>query len=246
MSLATERLVQDSLPLLPSTVQGVGHQDQSIVDVRLAEVLEPFLARSAMNLPDTGKVVASSLRERLHSHSYMSHRQRLVASLGGPKALARLYVSYARLHLPSLASNRSPLAFPYGQLTSPFVSGGQGVQHPAGNLRRRLSPNATSRRRVEHRASPRSPLQAQKEAPLRPPRVRGRPTRPPWLNRAAWRRLTMQQCRRLRGSRPFPTLWCRLITPRLASLGHSTFSARPACWTTTLRHKSAQASGRKR
>lgn len=144
VSLATERLVQDSLPLLPSTVQGVGHQDQSIVDVRLAEVLEPFLARSAMNLPDTGKVVASSLRERLHSHSYMSHRQRLVASLGGPKALARLYVSYARLHLPSLASNRSPLAFPYGQLTSPFVSGGQGVQHPAGNLRRRLSPNATS------------------------------------------------------------------------------------------------------
>lgn len=144
VSLATERLVQDFLPLLPSTSHGATHQDQSALQARLAEVLDPALVHSAIALPVTGDVIAEQLRERLHSHSYMSHRQRLVASLGGPKALARLYVSYARLHLPSLASNRSPLAFPYGQLTSPFVSGGHSGLHPPGNTRRQPVRNPAS------------------------------------------------------------------------------------------------------
>ncbi|KAI3480696.1 hypothetical protein L1887_57175 [Cichorium endivia] len=106
VSLATERLVQDSLPLLPSTVQGVGHQDQSIVDVRLAEVLEPFLARSAMNLPDTGKVVASSLRERLHSHSYMSHRTATRGLAGRAESTSApvLFVRAVASALPRLES----------------------------------------------------------------------------------------------------------------------------------------------
>ncbi len=87
---------------------------------RLSETLEPGVVSKASALPPTIQVVAELLRELLHSHAYMSHRQRLVASLGGPKALSRLYVSYARLHLPSLASHRSPLAFPYGQLHEPL------------------------------------------------------------------------------------------------------------------------------
>lgn len=146
VSLATERLVQDFLPLLPSTAtsNGAGDLDQGPLHARLLEVMDPSLVRSAFSLPGTSNLIASSLRERLHSHSYMSHRQRLVASLGGPKALARLYVSYGRLHLPSLESNRSPLAFPYGQLTSPFVGGGHGRMHQISNLPRRSSRQPTS------------------------------------------------------------------------------------------------------
>lgn len=145
VSLATERLVQDFLPLLPSTSHGAGYRDYNVLHDRFAEALEPSLYSRATALPATDDVIANQLQERLHSHSYMSHRQRLVASLGGPKALARLYVSYARLHLPSLASNRSPLAFPYGQLTSPFVSGGHGGPYQFGNLRRRPAPSTSSR-----------------------------------------------------------------------------------------------------
>ncbi|UZJ52533.1 hypothetical protein CBS101457_001853 [Exobasidium rhododendri] len=53
---------------------------------------------------------------------------RLMAALGGPTALARLYVSYARLQLPSSLDKRSPLAFPLGGLTNPFGSGPQNDQ----------------------------------------------------------------------------------------------------------------------
>lgn len=155
VSLATERLVQDFLPLLPSASNGTGHQDQAAMHTRLVEVLEPTLITKAMSLPVTSEVIASTLCERLHSHSYMSHRQRLVASLGGPKALARLYVSYARLHLPSSESNRSPLAFPYGQLTSPFVSGGHARMHQASNLPHSLNrrPGSTTSSRTPSIAS---------------------------------------------------------------------------------------------
>ena len=52
-------------------------------------------------------------------------RSRLMARLGGPTALARLYVSYARLYLPSSQNKQSPLAFPLGGLTNPFGGGGQ-------------------------------------------------------------------------------------------------------------------------
>ncbi|SNX82436.1 uncharacterized protein MEPE_01142 [Melanopsichium pennsylvanicum] len=144
VSLATERLVQDFLPLLPAISNGAAHQDQRALHARLSEALEPALYAGATSLPATVDVVTRQLRERLHSHSYMSHRQRLVASLGGPKALARLYVSYARLRLPSLACNRSPLAFPYGQLTSPFVGGGHGGMHPSGKQRRGPARNPAS------------------------------------------------------------------------------------------------------
>ena len=50
-------------------------------------------------------------------------RSRLTASLGGSSALARLYVSYARLHLPCFQNRQSPLAFPLGGLTNPFGRG---------------------------------------------------------------------------------------------------------------------------
>lgn len=55
-------------------------------------------------------------------------RNRLTASLGGPSALARLYVSYARLHLPSFQDRQSPLAFPLGGLNNPF-GGGHAQDH---------------------------------------------------------------------------------------------------------------------
>ncbi|CDR99328.1 uncharacterized protein SPSC_04085 [Sporisorium scitamineum] len=142
VSLATERLVQDFLPLLPSTSHGAGTPDQDAQHARTPETLDASL--NVAVLPSTIDVVADALRDVLHSHSYMSHRQRLVASLGGPKALARLYVSYARLHLPSLASNRSPLAFPYGQLTSPFVTGGHGTMSQPSHARRISSRKPTS------------------------------------------------------------------------------------------------------
>ncbi|SJX61110.1 uncharacterized protein SRS1_12332 [Sporisorium reilianum f. sp. reilianum] len=142
VSLATERLVQDFLPLLPTAPQGAATPDQAGQHARIAETLEASLNVGA--LPPTTDVIADALRAVLHSHSYMSHRQRLVASLGGPKALARLYVSYARLHLPSLASNRSPLAFPYGQLTSPFVSGEHGAMSQPSQPRRISSRKPTS------------------------------------------------------------------------------------------------------
>lgn len=57
-------------------------------------------------------------------------RSRLTASLGGPSALARLYVSYARLHLPCFQNRQSPLAFPLGGLTNPF-GGGHGQDYPS-------------------------------------------------------------------------------------------------------------------
>ncbi|GAC97244.1 hypothetical protein PHSY_004829 [Pseudozyma hubeiensis SY62] len=136
VSLATERLVQDFLPLLPSATFGAAAQDKTARQFRLANAVDAASECEKAAIPPTADVIADSLRELLQSHSYLSHRQRLVASLGGPKALARLYVSYARLHLPSLASNRSPLAFPYGQLTSPFVGGGHGAMLTSATSRR--------------------------------------------------------------------------------------------------------------
>lgn len=126
VSLATERLVQDFLPLLPSTPHGASHQDHTL-NARLAELFESDLLKCALTLPATGEIIADRLRERFRSHSFMSYRQRIVASLGGMRALARLYLSYARLHLPSYESSPR-LAFPYGQLTSPFVSAGHTAQ----------------------------------------------------------------------------------------------------------------------
>ncbi|TKY85004.1 hypothetical protein EX895_006084 [Sporisorium graminicola] len=142
VSLATERLVQEFLPLLPSTSHGAATPDQSGQHAHIAEPFETSLQVATM--PPTIDVIADALRDVLHSHSYMSHRQRVVASLGGPKALARLYLSYGRLHLPSLASNRSPLAFPYGQLTSPFVGGGHGGMSQPSHPRRISSRKPTS------------------------------------------------------------------------------------------------------
>ncbi|KIS71118.1 uncharacterized protein UMAG_11853 [Mycosarcoma maydis] len=144
VSLATERLVQDFLPLLPSSPHAAGSQDQSTQQARFTDSLDPTLASTVVALPPTTEVIADPLREVLHSHTYMSHRQRLVASLGGSKALARLYVSYAKLHLPSLASHRSPLAFPYGQLTSPFVNSGHGSIPHSSNLKRVSARKPTS------------------------------------------------------------------------------------------------------
>ncbi|PWZ01114.1 hypothetical protein BCV70DRAFT_159654 [Testicularia cyperi] len=128
--LATERLVHDFLPLLP-VMSSLAMSPWTGLPTQLAE--------HANGLPATGQVISPALRECLASPTYASQRQRLVASLGGPKALGRLYVSYARLHLPSLAENRSPLAFPYGQLTSPFVSGRDSTLNRYGSIQHKTS-----------------------------------------------------------------------------------------------------------
>jgi hypothetical protein len=70
-------------------------------------------------------------------------RSRLTASLGGSSALARLYVSYARLHLPCFQDRQSPLAFPLGGLTNPFGRGVHGQD-------RLSSPRPQGDQSIEH------------------------------------------------------------------------------------------------
>lgn len=64
------------------------------------------------------------------------YRSRLIAALGGSTALARLYISYARLHLPSLHYRRPILSMPFtGMANNPFgASPRNGDSHFAGPL----------------------------------------------------------------------------------------------------------------
>ena len=131
VALATERLVHDYLPFIPefSLRETVSSKEYERSDSARQPKGADMAPNSSSDTFRPQSNLAAGLRIGTGRHTHAipggssALRQRLVASLGGQKALARLYLSYARLHLPSSADKRSPLAFPHGQLNSPFVSG---------------------------------------------------------------------------------------------------------------------------
>ncbi|SPO38722.1 uncharacterized protein PSFLO_04201 [Pseudozyma flocculosa] len=140
IALATERLVQDYLPLLSAASVA---EDLSAVKTSGTPPRAPEMATQ-------GSADTFRPRDTDQTHSQLSkafaarstvetQRQRLIASLGGSKALARLYLSYARLQLPSASQTRSLLAFPLGQLNSPFVDATAPRPRLAGGLKRKSS-----------------------------------------------------------------------------------------------------------
>lgn len=86
-------------------------------------LVDHYLPLMRSDTPAVGPQSVETLHPRNGADSFSStpfYRKRFVAALGGPSALARLYVSYARLQLPSFDETRSPLSFPSGVLTNPF------------------------------------------------------------------------------------------------------------------------------
>lgn len=69
----------------------------------------------------TDRLVHDYLPLHASSNIMAPYRQRLTAALGGPTAVARLYISYAQLHLPSYGYRKPLLALPMsGASNNPF------------------------------------------------------------------------------------------------------------------------------
>lgn len=126
--LATRKLVNDYLPLPAPPAKS---PTPAIAEHRSAPAMstqgsaDTFRASTSSSSTVGASSESSTITPIAHDERETSpHRQRLVARLGGPTALARLYVSFARLHFASSEMLRSPLAFPSGQLNNPFATGG--------------------------------------------------------------------------------------------------------------------------
>ena len=109
--LAISQLVGHYLPLPISAITTPSDESRAI---------------SLGNSPVEGRTpvvdATRTMTSREEPHIGSAFRQSYVAALGGNSELARLYVSYARLHL---SSSWSPLAFPWGGRNNPFVTRSQ-------------------------------------------------------------------------------------------------------------------------
>ncbi|KAN0061498.1 hypothetical protein ACQY0O_006345 [Thecaphora frezii] len=128
IALAVERLVQDYLPPLhsPVAIDSMPSGGEATTPPKAANMTLQSSADTCKTAKEHGDPpsTSSAAKSKIFRAKFSAdtQRQRLIASLGGTKALARLYLSYARLQLPSSIKTRSPLAFPLGQLSSPFVT----------------------------------------------------------------------------------------------------------------------------
>ncbi len=110
--LAITQLVSHYLPLPISAVASPSGDEPSSRSVLDRTPMPPASAGTGGETNPLNE--SASTRTSLNAQ-----RQRYLASLGGNEQLARLYVSFARLHL---SSSWSPLAFPGGSLNNPFVT----------------------------------------------------------------------------------------------------------------------------